>query len=121
MIPMRFACLFWWIAVSITSIGAVEQRDWHLLVVQITEALVALVLWFSVDSDTDKIRPPTFATRPLRLTLYVVTLLLGLATFVPWQWPVPDKIPIRDATLFMVVFVVVSRFFDADWKREVTP
>jgi hypothetical protein len=121
MIPMRFACLFWWIATLITSIDAVGERDWHLLVAQIAQALVAGVLWFSVDPDTDKFRPPRFGTRPLRLTLYVFTLLLGLAAFVPWQWPVPHEVPIRDALLFTVVLLLVSRFLDADRKRQVTP
>ena len=118
---LRFTCVFWWFGTAIAAVDAIQQRDWHLLVAQITQALVALVLWFSVDTDTEKLRPPTIGTRPLRLTLYSVTLLLGLITFVPWRWPIPHEVPIRDATLFMIVWIVISRFFDADWKREVTP
>jgi hypothetical protein len=122
MIPLRFACLFWWIAASITSIGAIDQRDWHLLVVQIAEALVALVLWFSVDSETDRFRAPTFGPRWVRLALYATTLVSSIAAFLSWQWPLRSAATsLSDVGIILLGIVMIGRFINAEWKRHAAP
>ena len=121
MIPLRFACLFMWIATLIRGIGAVGDGDWHLLVAQIAQALIALVLWFSVQSDPETFRAPTFGTRWMRLSLYSLTLLASLAAFLPWKFPFGDVVSLRDSIVMLVAVAVVAPFFNAEWKRQVTP
>ena len=118
---IRFACLFWWIAALLTGAQAVERRDWHLLVVQIAESLIALVLWFSVESDSDRLRAPRFGTRGLRLTLYAITWLLGVAAFFSWQWPfLAAAASVSDFGVILLGVLVTGRFFSVEWRRQTT-
>ena len=118
---VRLVCLIWWLVSLFTSTQAVERRDWHLLVAQIAQALIVLVLWFSVESASERLRAPRFGTRWLRLALYLVTLLVSLVAFLPWQWPLGDMVTLRDATVMVVAVMFVGPYFNAEWKREVTP
>ena len=119
---IRFACLLWWIAASIFGVQAVEERDWHLLVVQVAESLIALVLWFSVSSDSDRLHPPTFGTPSMRRALYSITLLLSVSAFVSWQWPLRGaSLPVVDTGLILFGVLVIGGFLNAEWKRRVTP
>ena len=119
---IRFACLFWWIAALLTAVQAVEQRDWHLLVVQIAESLIALVLWFSVRPDTNRLRAPTFGSRWMRIALYSITLLLSIAAFFSWQWPPRSAASsLTDFGVILLGVMVIGRFFNAEWKGEVAP
>jgi hypothetical protein len=118
---LRLLCVFWWIGLLLKGVGAVEGRDWHLVVAQIAQALIALVLWFSVESDSERLRAPRFGTRWLRLALYMVTLLVSLVAFLPWQWPLGDVVTLRDATVMVFAVMIVGPYFNAEWRREVTP
>jgi len=121
-VPIRIACFAWWVAASMMVVDAVAGRDWHLLVVQMAESLIALVLWFSVESDSDRLRAPRVGTRGRRLALYAVTLLSILAAFASWQWPFRNAAvsPI-DFVAMLFGILLIGRFFATDWKRQVTP
>jgi len=118
---VRFACVFWWIAALIAGAQAVEGRDWHMLVVQIAESLIALVLWFSVESDSDRLRAPRFGTRGLRLALYAITFSLGIAAFFSWRWPFRSAATsLSDFGVILLGILVTGRFLSVEWRRQRT-
>jgi hypothetical protein len=119
---VRLLCLLWWIAALIAGAQAVDERNWHLLVVQIATSLIGLVLWFSVQSDSDRFRAPTFGTRWMRLALYSITLLLSIAAFFSWQWPPRNaSVSASDFGILLLGIPLIGHFFTTEWKRQVTP
>jgi hypothetical protein len=119
---VRLACLFWWMAALIAGAQAIGERNWHLLVVQTATSLIGVVLWFSVQSDSNRLRAPTFGSRWARLVLYSITLLSSIAAFFSWQWP-PRNVAVSgsDLGVLLLGILLTGQFFMTEWKREVAP
>lgn len=117
---IRLVCILFWLSALAMGSVAVERGDWRLLVAQIAQALIAVVLWFAMPPGGDRLRPPGFGTRALRLTLYAGALLTSLVAFVPWQWPPGDIVSLRDSTLLLFGVVLIAPFIEAERRGDIS-
>lgn len=120
---IRFLSLCLGIGAGINVLPAWKQHAWSEMLDLVAMTLLAIVLWFSVERDSEEMRPPTFGTRALRITLYATILMLLLVSgsgrhFVGESWGCGNVPMAVFATAVLTPFIRSER---EARKREALP
>jgi hypothetical protein len=76
MIAVRFMAVALEFSAALSVLPAWRRGEWSVVLDSIALILLGVIIWFAVERDAEQLRPPTFGTRALRLTLYATILML---------------------------------------------
>jgi hypothetical protein len=119
MIAVRFMAGALGFSAVLGILPAWRRGEWSVLLDSIALGLLALVLWFAAERDAEELRPPTFGTRALRLTLYATILMLYLVSGSGRQF-LGDTWGCGNVAMAIIAAVVLTPFirFELDARKR---
>jgi hypothetical protein len=117
MIAVRFMAVALGFSAALNVLPAWRRGEWSVVLDSIAMVLLGLVIWFAIERDAEQLRPPTFGTRALRLTLYATILMLFVVSGSGRQF-VGDTWGCGNVTMAIFAAVVLTPFVRSELEAR---